>query len=105
MFTTNPDKEYLITGSLNVSLSLSDITYCFHELHISMKKVNHLLYFQVKRCSQCQHSARVKTIAAELNSITAESPWDLIGVDMIGPFTKTDSDNVYIDLHNDRLIH
>ena len=25
-----------------------------------------------------------------------EDPWDLIGVDMIGPFTNTDSGNVYI---------
>ena len=41
-------------------------------------------------------SARVNTITAELHSIMADRPWDLIGVDMVGPFTKTDSGNVYI---------
>ena len=47
------------------------------------------LYFQVKHCSCCQHSDKVKTIAAELHPITAEVPWDVVVVDLIGPFTIT----------------
>ena len=53
------------------------------------------LYFQVKHCSRCAASTRekVKTIAAELHPITAEAPWDVVGVDLIGPFTTTGSGN------------
>ena len=58
--------------------------------------VNYLLYFQVKECPQCQHSARIKTMTRELISIPSEGPWDVIGVDMVGPLTKTESGHVYI---------
>ena len=59
------------------------------------------LYFQVKHCSRCQHSEKVKTIAAELHPITAEAPWDVVGVDLIGPFTTTGSGNRLVSTMTD----
>ena len=85
--TTAGAKCPVLPGRNCPSLSLSDKTCGLHKLHISKKKVNYLLYFQVKQCSQ----TRVKTITAELNAIPTEGPWDIIGVDMDGSFTKNDS--------------
>ena len=44
---------------------------------------------------ESQYSEKVKTIAPELQSIQSEAPWDVVGVDFIGPFTKTPDDNTY----------
>ena len=71
--------------------------------HVNVDNTYHIgatslpsLYFQVKHCSRCQHSEKVKTIAAELHPITAEAPWDVVGVDLIGPFTITESVYSYV---------
>ncbi|KAK6305096.1 hypothetical protein J4Q44_G00238760 [Coregonus suidteri] len=47
----------------------------------------------VSTCLACQKFERVKTVAAELKPIKVVSPWHMIGVDLIGPFTKSRNGN------------
>ena len=67
-----------------------------HKLYVLNNKDRFLIYYQVKQCPQCHYSEKVKTIAPELQSIQSEAPWDVVGVDFIGPFTKPPDDNTYI---------
>jgi hypothetical protein len=46
-------------------------------------------------CAKCQNFAKIKTQAPILKPITVSSPWELVGMDLIGPFKKTVAGNVY----------
>ncbi|XP_067378236.1 gypsy retrotransposon integrase-like protein 1 isoform X2 [Channa argus] len=50
----------------------------------------------IKVCETCQHTERNKNLARTVRPIKVDAPWDVIGVDIIGPFPETQQGNTYI---------
>ena len=50
----------------------------------------------VKECPQCQHSHKLLTAAPELHPIQTDGAWDVVGIDLMGPYAETTAGNKYI---------
>lgn len=51
---------------------------------------------QIQSCPKCQFFRRIKTQAPELHPIRAKGRWDVLGIDLVGPFKETQQKNKYI---------
>lgn len=47
----------------------------------------------IKVCETCQHTERSKNLARTVRPIKVEAPWEIIGVDFLGPFPETQQGN------------
>ncbi|XP_061586479.1 gypsy retrotransposon integrase-like protein 1 [Cololabis saira] len=52
----------------------------------------------IKVCETCQHTERNKTLARTVRPIKVEAPWDIIGIDFLGPFPETQQGNQSVTL-------
>ncbi|XP_056147991.1 gypsy retrotransposon integrase-like protein 1 [Lampris incognitus] len=43
----------------------------------------------IKVCETCQHTERSKNMARTVRPIKVDAPWDIIGIDITGPFPET----------------
>uniref|UniRef100_A0A3B3DAL4 Integrase catalytic domain-containing protein n=1 Tax=Oryzias melastigma TaxID=30732 RepID=A0A3B3DAL4_ORYME len=50
----------------------------------------------VKRCHHCRLNNQIKTVAPVLYRIKVKEPWDVLSMDLIGPFLETAQGNRYI---------
>ncbi|XP_077377055.1 gypsy retrotransposon integrase-like protein 1 isoform X2 [Festucalex cinctus] len=51
--------------------------------------------FKIKVCETCQHAERNKNLARTVRPIKVDAPWDIVGVDIIGPFPETQQLNTH----------
>ncbi|KAM6930802.1 gypsy retrotransposon integrase-like protein 1 [Xenentodon cancila] len=47
----------------------------------------------IKVCETCQHTERNKNLARTVRPIKVDAPWDIIGIDFLGPFPETPRGN------------
>uniref|UniRef100_A0A665V7F5 Gypsy retrotransposon integrase-like protein 1 n=1 Tax=Echeneis naucrates TaxID=173247 RepID=A0A665V7F5_ECHNA len=47
----------------------------------------------IKVCETCQHTERTKNLARAVRPIKVDAPWDIVGIDIIGPFAETQQGN------------
>uniref|UniRef100_UPI0037E7A9AC gypsy retrotransposon integrase-like protein 1 n=1 Tax=Semicossyphus pulcher TaxID=241346 RepID=UPI0037E7A9AC len=47
----------------------------------------------IKVCETCQHTERNKNLARTVRPIKVDAPWDIVGIDFIGPFPGTKQGN------------
>uniref|UniRef100_A0A3P9HKX1 Gypsy retrotransposon integrase-like protein 1 n=1 Tax=Oryzias latipes TaxID=8090 RepID=A0A3P9HKX1_ORYLA len=47
----------------------------------------------IKVCETCQHAERNKNLARTVRPIKVDAPWDVVGIDIIGPFPETQRGN------------
>ncbi|XP_072243149.1 gypsy retrotransposon integrase-like protein 1 [Leuresthes tenuis] len=52
----------------------------------------------IKVCETCQHTERSKNLARTVRPIKVDAPWDIIGIDFIGPFPETRQGNKCVTL-------
>ncbi|KAI0238711.1 Gypsy retrotransposon integrase-like protein 1 [Lamellibrachia satsuma] len=52
--------------------------------------------YWVKACPQCQHMHKMKTVAPELQPIKTDGTWDVVGIDLMGPYFETERGSKYI---------
>uniref|UniRef100_A0A3B3BXR1 Gypsy retrotransposon integrase-like protein 1 n=1 Tax=Oryzias melastigma TaxID=30732 RepID=A0A3B3BXR1_ORYME len=50
----------------------------------------------VKSCHRCQLNDPIKTVARVLHPIKVKEPWEVLGMDLIGPLPETREGNKYI---------
>ncbi|XP_047236890.1 uncharacterized protein zgc:113436 [Girardinichthys multiradiatus] len=55
----------------------------------------------IKLCETCQQTERNKNLARTVRPIKVDAPWDIVGVDFIGPFTETQHGNKSVILFID----
>ncbi|XP_041856301.1 uncharacterized protein zgc:113436 [Melanotaenia boesemani] len=55
----------------------------------------------IKVCETCQHSERSKNLARTVRPIKVDGPWDIVGIDIIGPFPETQQGNKSVTLFID----
>uniref|UniRef100_A0A3B3D8I4 Gypsy retrotransposon integrase-like protein 1 n=1 Tax=Oryzias melastigma TaxID=30732 RepID=A0A3B3D8I4_ORYME len=58
--------------------------------------INHDVTEWVKCCHRCQLNDPIKTVAPELHPIKVKEPWEVIGMDLIGPLPETALGNQYV---------
>ncbi|XP_077455940.1 gypsy retrotransposon integrase-like protein 1 [Stigmatopora argus] len=49
----------------------------------------------IKVCETCQHAERNKNLARTVRPIKVDAPWDIVGIDIIGPFPETQQRNTH----------
>ncbi|XP_061622711.1 gypsy retrotransposon integrase-like protein 1 isoform X1 [Phyllopteryx taeniolatus] len=49
----------------------------------------------IKVCETCQHAERNKNLARTVRPIKVDAPWDIVGIDIIGPFPETQQCNTH----------
>nr|XP_061803792.1 gypsy retrotransposon integrase-like protein 1 [Nerophis lumbriciformis] len=49
----------------------------------------------IKVCETCQHAERNKNLARTVRPIKVDAPWDIVGIDFIGPFPETQQCNTH----------
>ncbi|KAM4577522.1 gypsy retrotransposon integrase-like protein 1 [Odontesthes bonariensis] len=52
----------------------------------------------IKVCETCQHTERSKNLARTVRPIKVDAPWDIVGIDFIGPFPETRQGNNCVTL-------
>ncbi|XP_041793622.1 uncharacterized protein zgc:113436 [Chelmon rostratus] len=52
----------------------------------------------IKVCDTCQHTERNKNLARTVRPIKVDAPWDIVGIDIIGPFPETQQGNTSVIL-------
>ncbi|XP_072770323.1 gypsy retrotransposon integrase-like protein 1 isoform X1 [Nerophis lumbriciformis] len=52
----------------------------------------------IKVCDICQHAERNKNRTRTVRPIQVDAPWDIIGIDLIGPFPETQQGNTHATL-------
>ncbi|KAM4616300.1 gypsy retrotransposon integrase-like protein 1 isoform 2-T2 [Polymixia lowei] len=52
----------------------------------------------IKVCETCQHTERNKNMARTVRPIKVDAPWDIVGIDIIGPFPETQQGNTSVIL-------
>ncbi|XP_037337276.1 gypsy retrotransposon integrase-like protein 1 isoform X3 [Pungitius pungitius] len=52
----------------------------------------------IKVCETCQHTERNKNLARTVRPIKVDAPWDIVGIDMTGPFPETQQGNTSVTL-------
>ncbi|KAF1388869.1 hypothetical protein PFLUV_G00067320 [Perca fluviatilis] len=50
----------------------------------------------IKVCETCQHTERNKNLARTVRPIKVDAPWDIVGIDIIGPFPETQQGNTSV---------
>ncbi|XP_054629462.1 gypsy retrotransposon integrase-like protein 1 [Dunckerocampus dactyliophorus] len=50
----------------------------------------------IKVCDTCQHTERNKNLARTVRPIKVDAPWDIVGIDVIGPFPETQQGNTHV---------
>ncbi|XP_037113967.1 uncharacterized protein zgc:113436 isoform X2 [Syngnathus acus] len=50
----------------------------------------------IKVCETCQHAERNKNLARTVRPIKVDAPWDIVGIDIIGPFPETQQLNTHV---------
>ncbi|KAM9361117.1 gypsy retrotransposon integrase-like protein 1 [Symphorus nematophorus] len=50
----------------------------------------------IKVCETCQHTERNKNLARTVRPIKVDAPWDIVGIDIIGPFPETQQGNTHV---------
>ncbi|XP_042344611.1 uncharacterized protein zgc:113436 [Plectropomus leopardus] len=50
----------------------------------------------IKVCETCQHTERNKNLARTVRPIKVDAPWDIVGIDVLGPFPETQQGNTNI---------
>ncbi|KAM3868478.1 gypsy retrotransposon integrase-like protein 1 [Diretmus argenteus] len=50
----------------------------------------------IKVCETCQHTERNKNMARTVRPIKVDAPWDIVGIDVIGPFPETQQGNTSV---------
>uniref|UniRef100_A0A3Q2XJX4 Gypsy retrotransposon integrase-like protein 1 n=1 Tax=Hippocampus comes TaxID=109280 RepID=A0A3Q2XJX4_HIPCM len=49
----------------------------------------------IKVCETCQHTERNKNLSRTVRPIKVDAPWDIVGIDIIGPFPETQQLNTH----------
>ena len=71
----------------------------------SVDKINSRFHFlgvtefvnsRIWRCDACQHFGNIKTVVPELKPIKTSHPFEILELDLIGPFKATGNGNAYI---------
>uniref|UniRef100_A0A3B4TN92 Gypsy retrotransposon integrase-like protein 1 n=1 Tax=Seriola dumerili TaxID=41447 RepID=A0A3B4TN92_SERDU len=57
----------------------------------------------IKVCETCQHTERNKNLARTVRPIKVDTPWDIVGIDIIGPFPETQQGNTHVTVLIDYL--
>ncbi|XP_069022273.1 gypsy retrotransposon integrase-like protein 1 isoform X1 [Embiotoca jacksoni] len=52
----------------------------------------------IKVCETCQHTERNKNLARIIRPIKVDAPWDIVGIDILGPFPETQQGNKSVTL-------
>lgn len=52
----------------------------------------------IKVCETCQHAERAKNVCRVVRPIKVDAPWDVVGVDILGPFPETQRGNTAVTL-------
>uniref|UniRef100_A0AAQ4QKK7 Gypsy retrotransposon integrase-like protein 1 n=1 Tax=Gasterosteus aculeatus aculeatus TaxID=481459 RepID=A0AAQ4QKK7_GASAC len=52
----------------------------------------------IKVCETCQHTERNKNLARTVRPIKVDAPWDIVGIDITGPFPETQQGNTSVTL-------
>ncbi|XP_058491346.1 gypsy retrotransposon integrase-like protein 1 [Solea solea] len=50
----------------------------------------------IKVCETCQHMERNKNMSRTVRPIKVDAPWDVVGIDIMGPFPETRQGNTYV---------
>ncbi|KAM8865442.1 gypsy retrotransposon integrase-like protein 1 isoform 1-T1 [Synchiropus picturatus] len=50
----------------------------------------------IKLCETCQHAEKNKSLARTVRPIKVDAPWDIVGIDIIGPFLKSHLGNTSV---------
>ncbi|KAF0033718.1 uncharacterized protein zgc:113436 isoform X2 [Scophthalmus maximus] len=50
----------------------------------------------IKVCETCQHTERNKNLARTVRPIKVDAPWEIVGIDIIGPFPETQQGNTNV---------
>ncbi|XP_041643802.1 uncharacterized protein zgc:113436 [Cheilinus undulatus] len=50
----------------------------------------------IKVCEKCQHTKQTKTLTRTIRPIKVDAPWDIVGIDFIGPFPGTHQGNTNV---------
>ncbi|XP_052335027.1 gypsy retrotransposon integrase-like protein 1 isoform X1 [Oncorhynchus keta] len=75
-----------------VCLSIWSSVYSLEAyIHYSYKLCNCLS--QIKVCETCQHTERNKNMTRTVRPIKVDAPWEILGIDIFGPFQKTQQGN------------
>uniref|UniRef100_A0A3B4XLD8 Gypsy retrotransposon integrase-like protein 1 n=1 Tax=Seriola lalandi dorsalis TaxID=1841481 RepID=A0A3B4XLD8_SERLL len=57
----------------------------------------------IKVCETCQNTERNKNLARTVRPIKVDTPWDIVGIDIIGPFPETQQGNTHVTVLIDYL--
>ncbi|KAJ8261131.1 hypothetical protein COCON_G00168540 [Conger conger] len=57
----------------------------------------------IKLCETCQQTERSKNMSRTIRPIKVEAPWEVVGIDMLGPFPETCRGNTYVVILTDYL--
>ncbi|XP_060927976.1 gypsy retrotransposon integrase-like protein 1 [Limanda limanda] len=50
----------------------------------------------IKVCDTCQHTERNKNLSRTVRPIKVDAPWEIVGIDILGPFPETQQGNTNI---------
>ncbi|KAE8297832.1 Retrovirus-related Pol polyprotein from transposon 17.6 Protease [Larimichthys crocea] len=74
--------------------------------HKTYRRLQHLVFWpklswdvreHVKNCATCQrYKPENRKLAGKLQQTQAHRPWEMLGVDLMGPFPKSSKQNVYL---------
>ncbi|KAJ8339522.1 hypothetical protein SKAU_G00363080 [Synaphobranchus kaupii] len=57
----------------------------------------------IKLCETCQQTERNKNMSRTVRPIKVEAPWEIVGIDIFGPFPETGRGNAYVVILTDYL--
>ncbi|KAJ8400066.1 hypothetical protein AAFF_G00401050 [Aldrovandia affinis] len=57
----------------------------------------------IKLCETCQHTERNKNMSRVVRPLKVEAPWELLGIDVFGPFPETSRGNAYVVILTDYM--
>ena len=78
-------------GHMGVNKTLNKISERFY-----WRNMTKFVKDKISCCDKCQRFEKIKTVAPELKPINSESTWDILGMDLIGPFPETEKRHKYI---------
>lgn len=55
----------------------------------------------IKDCETCQHTEKSKNMTRTVRPIKVDAPWEIIGIDLHGPFQATQQGNTYVVIITD----
>lgn len=57
----------------------------------------------IRLCETCQEAERNKNMSRTVRPIKVEAPWEIVGIDILGPFPETGRGNAYVVILTDYL--